>query len=938
MIGLAKKSQGLYCLSSANSIESHLSSNKCNVSHASPTVINKTISDVNHPECSSLIWHLRLGHVSNTVLKELSHQYKEIPFTSFDNCDVCHFSRQKRLPYPNSTNKSQRFFEKIHVDIWGPLSTTSIDGFRYFLTIVDDFSRFTWIHTLKHKSEVKSLLIPFILLIQNQFDCHLKQLRSDNGKEFLLHDFYQLHGIQHETSCVECPQQNSIVERKHQHILNTTRALIFQAKLPHNFWSFAARHATHVINRLPTPTLHQKSPFEVIYHSKPDLHSLKPFGCLAYSSTLSSGRSKLDSRANKCIFLGFKTGTKGYILYDIHHNNVFLSRNVTFCENDFPFHSFNTDVTYDYNFEPTPSVPSESFTSNSNSTDLSITHNTRTRKPPGYLSSYYCGTSRSSTPTPYKLESYLDFSKCSKGHTAFCHNISTHTEPTSFKQASQHECWRLAMANELKALQDNQTWSLVRLPKGKQTVGCKWVYKVKFKSDGTIERYKARLVAKGFTQTEGVDFFETYSPVAKLTTLRILISIASTNNWYIQQLDIDNAFLHGTLCEEVYMKPPPGLLPSKSDLVCKLHKSLYGLKQASRQWNQKLTSALTTIGYHHSSADYSLFIKKSDSKFTFILIYVDDIVITGNDLDEITTVKTYLNTQFHIKDLGHLKYFLGLEVARSKKGIVINQRKYCLELIDEFGLAGCKPVSTPIDPSQKLTPESGTPLQNPTSFRRLIGRLIYLTNTRPDISFAVQHLSQFVSNPRDTHLNAALRILKYLKSSPGLGLFYPSSNTFNIQAFSDSDWATCPTTRKSITGFCVFLGASLISWKSKKQSTVSRSSSEAEYRSLASLSCELQWLQFLLTDLGIPLKLPFCVYSDSQSAIQLAKNPSFHERTKHVEVDCHFIRIKVDQGLIKLFFVPSANQVADSFTKALYPSTFQNIISKLGLHSIYDPA
>ncbi|CAH9118288.1 unnamed protein product [Cuscuta europaea] len=494
------------------------------------------------------------------------------------------------------------------------------------------------------------------------------------------------------------------------------------------------------------------------------------------------------------------------------------------------------------------------------------------------------------------------------------------------------------MMTELDALARNNTWSLVSLPPGKKAVGCKWVYRIKHKADGSIDRYKARLVAKGFTQTEGLDYFETFSPVAKLTTVRFLLALASTNNWFLHQLDIDNAFLHGDLAEDVYMKPPQGLNIPHTDLVCKLQRSLYGLKQASRNWNQKLNSALIHLGYKQSSADPSLFIKIQTDFITILLVYVDDIVLSGNNISEIQSVKQYLHQTFKIKDLGPLRFFLGLEMARSQKGIILNQRKYCLELINEAGLLGSKPATTPSDPNVKLLADQGNVLVDSTIFRRLIGKLLYLTNTCPDISFSVQQLSQFVATPREPHMQAALRVVRYLKNAPGLGLFYPSENSLQIQAFSDSDWATCPTTRKSITGFCVFLGKSLVSWKSKKQSTVSRSSSEAEYRALASLTCELQWIKYLSDSLSAKLSTPFSVFSDSQSAIQIAKNPTFHERTKHIEIDCHITRIKLQEGLLHLLHVSSANQLADVLTKSLHPKSFDTAISNLGLLNIHDPS
>ncbi|KAL6332023.1 hypothetical protein AAG906_020380 [Vitis piasezkii] len=295
------------------------------------------------------------------------------------------------------------------------------------------------------------------------------------------------------------------------------------------------------------------------------------------------------------------------------------------------------------------------------------------------------------------------------------------------------------------------------LPPGHKPIGCR-VYKIKYHSDGTIERYKARLVAKGYTQVAGIDYQETFSPTAKLTTLRCLLTVAASRNWYIHQLDVHNAFLHGNLQEEVYMTPPP----------------------------------VFTRGESYSKADYSLFTKSQGNKFTAILIYVDDILLT--------------------------------EFSRSKKGIFMSQRKYALDILQDTGLTGVKPEKFPMEQNLKLTDEDGELLHDPSRYRRLVGRLIYLTVTRPDIVYSVRTLSQFMNTPRKPHWEAALRVLRYIKGSPGQGLFLPSENNLTLSAFCDSDWGGCRMSRRSVSGYCVFLGSSLISWKSKKQTNVSRSS------------------------------------------------------------------------------------------------------------------
>lgn len=317
------------------------------------------------------------------------------------------------------------------------------------------------------------------------------------------------------------------------------------------------------------------------------------------------------------------------------------------------------------------------------------------------------------------------------------------------------------------------------------------------------------------------------------------------------------------------------------------------------------------------------------------MVYVDDIIITGTDNEGISVIKHFLHRRFHLKDLGQLKYFLGIEVSRSKCGIFLSQRKYTLDILQDTGLSGAKPVCFPMEQHLKLTNTDGELLHNSASYRRLIGRLIYLTVTRPDIVYTVNILSQFMHEPRKPHMDAALRLVRYLKDTPGQGILLPAHNKLLLNAYCDSDWASCPMTRRSTTGYCVFLGTSPISWKSKKQKIVSRSSAEAEYRAMALATCELQWLRYLLQDLNIQHTAACTLHCDNKAAIHIAANPVFHERTKHIEIDCHVVREKLQSGLLKTAFVPSKAQIADVFTKALGKEQFLHLKDKLGIINIH---
>lgn len=494
------------------------------------------------------------------------------------------------------------------------------------------------------------------------------------------------------------------------------------------------------------------------------------------------------------------------------------------------------------------------------------------------------------------------------------------------------------MTEELQALTENKTWSVVKIPEGKKAVGSRWVYKVKFNSDGTIERYKARLVARGFTQTYGVDYKETFAPVAKMNTVRVLLSVAVNHAWPLYQMDVKNAFLHGDLEEEVYMKLPPGHPQSNDpDMVCKLHKSIYGLKQSPRAWYAKLSSVLEEVGFHISNADSSLFVRIGSAGKLVVLIYVDDLIVTGDNIEEINSLKQALQIKFALKDLGILKYFLGIEMATSHKGLFLNQQKYVLDLLQDADMVDCKPARTPLDSKLQLDVQS-EPLMNLHYYQRLVGKLIYLTLTRPDISYAVSIVSQFMHAPTMAHLQIVKRILRYLKGSVGRGILMKNNGNTQVMGYTDSDWAGNALDHKSTTGYCTFVGGNLVTWKRKKQSVIARSSAEAEYRAMASTACELIWLKGLLSDLGCPSSHPMSLFCDNQAAMHIASNPVFHERTKHIEVDCHYIRAQVQSKVINTHYTRSHDQLADIFTKSLPTAQFQLLLSKLGSMNPLYPA
>ncbi|RVW56445.1 Retrovirus-related Pol polyprotein from transposon RE1 [Vitis vinifera] len=542
--------------------------------------------------------------------------------------------------------------------------------------------------------------------------------------------------------------------------------------------------------------------------------------------------------------------------------------------------------------------------------------------------------------TDHPIGNYVTYEGLSPSYRAFATSLDDTQVPNTIQEALKISEWKKAVQDEIDALEKNGTWTITDLPVGKRPVGCKWIFTIKYKADGSVERFKARLVARGFTQSYGIDYQETFAPVAKLNTIRILLSLAVNQHWCLQQLDIKNAFLNGDLEEEVYMEIPPGFEESMAkNQVCKLQKSLYGLKQSPRAWFDRFTKAVLKLGYKQGQADHTLFVKKSHAgKMAILIVYVDDIILSGNDMEELQNLKKYLSEEFEVKDLENLKYFLGMEVARSRKGIVVSQRKYILDLLKETGMLGCKPIDTPMDSQKKLGIEKESTPVDRGRYQRLVGRLIYLSHTRPYIGFAVSAVSQFMHSPTEEHMEAVYRILRYLKMTPGKGLFFRKTENRNTEVYSNADWAGNIIDRRSTSGYCSFVWGNLVTWRSKKQSVVARSSAEAEYRALAQGICEGIWIKRVLSELGQTSSSPILMMCDNQAAISIAKNPVHHDRTKHVEIDRHFITEKVTSETIKLNYVPTKHQTADILTKALPRPNFKDLTCKLGLYDIYSPA
>ena len=945
--------------------------------------------------CDSTTWHARLGHPHSRALGLM------MPDMSFSHleCEACILGKHCRSVFPASVTIYEKCFDLIHSDVWTS-PCLSRDNHKYFVTFIDEKSKYTWITLLPSKDRVLEAFMNFQSYVTNHFKANVKVLRSDNGGEYTSHAFKSYlaqHGIVHQTSCPYTPQQNGVAERKNRHLMEVARSMMFHANVPKRFWSDAVVTACYLINRIPTKVLKDISPYEVLNQNRPSIHHLRVFGCACFVLIPREQRDKLEAKSMKCMFIGYSPTQKGYKCYNPETRRVLVSRDVKFMEEKWFYAEKNWDELKDLSqasdkannlriimenlgisLSPSKEAPREASPQpedthpdpeggneqepeqqqGSNVHDQEsaqdqettqvheqeeeqeepaqvqpLRRSTRVRKDPSNWvnTRVYFNSQAVAHPT----SAVCSFAQFPSEHQAFIVGLDEAYVPRSYEEAMELEVWRNSVGDEIKAMITNDTWYESELPKGKKAVSSKWVFTIKFLPNGKVERCKTRLVARGFTQTYGEDYVDTFAPVAKLHTIRILLSLATNLEWELWQMDVKNAFLQGELEDEVYMHPPPGLEKLvKPGNVLRLKKAIYGLKQSPRAWYHKLSTTLNGRGFRKSEADHTLFTLTGPRGIVVILIYVDDIIITGSDKEGIKETKVFLKSVFDIKDLGELKYFLGIEVCRSKEGLFLSQRKYTLDLLTEAGNLGGRTAKTPLEEGYKVLREGefeDKPYGDVKQYRRMVGKLIYLTITRPDICFAVNQVSQHMQAPKIHHWNMVKRIMRYLREAPGQGVWMACNGSTEIVGYCDADWAGDRVDRRSTTGYCTFIGGNLVTWKSKKQKVVSCSSAEAEYRAMRKLTNELIWIKGLLGDLGVETTTPITIHCDNQAAIHIASNSVFHERTKHIEVDCHKVRQAVEKQIILPCYTRSEDQLADIFTKAASTKVCEFIHSKLGL-------
>ena len=892
-------------------------------------------------------WHQALGHPS--VSTETSNLYTDShllpkPPKNF-HCHPCSLSKSTHHKPTESTgyNKATKCFELIHTDLSGKFSVPSIGKRNYYITFIDDYTRYSAIVFLTHKSDTTAAIKAFVRQIEKQYETKVKRFRHDNGGEYVnneLQDYYNVNGIICELTPPYAHESNGVAERYNRTIITMMRTMMIDISSKF-LWAEAAATAVYTRNRLPHSRLPNKiTPYEALHGRKPSIKHLQPFGRQCYvhiPEEIWPSGSKLFARSVEGKFVGYTKSNQIYRVWIPSTHQIRESRDVKFppipektISFDFSLRKTHSTDNYPANTQiPTASTPPateigdmdlqrlihEQIPSPENQTEpppssptmpgrfieenpnIALRRSNRIRKPPQRYA---------------RQVTYLP------------------DEPTTYTQAMKSvdsDLWTKAMNEEMESLKRNGTWEEVELPQGRKIVDCKWVFKVKQKADGSVERYKARVVAKGFSQQYGTDYDETYAPVARYDSFRLLIAIASYHSWIPQQMDVKSAFLYGVLKEEIFMRLPEGYRTAGK--VARLRKCIYGLKQSAREWYACLSALLRELGFVISHFDPCVFIHNSES--TFISVYVDDITIIGVPSSPfVKEIKQQLNQRFDCKDLGDAKYILGLELTYTETGISISQHGYIEKILLRFGMSECRPVATPLDPNMPLRKaEPGTEIEDFCTYQSIIGSLMYaVTGTRPDLTHTVTLLSQFSSRPNEEHLQAAKRVLRYLRGTSDWNLHYPKKaedTTLRLLCYSDASYASNLDDRRSFSGYLTKLGEATVSWYSKKQKSVAVSTTEAEYMAMSLASRHLVWLQRGLQQLRQHIASTVAtdnhevdyLLGDNQGALELAKNHRINNRSKHIDTHYHNVRELLEAGIFDLMYVPTDDNLADLFTKSL---------------------
>ncbi|SDA08461.1 BZ3501_MvSof-1269-A2-R1_C37g00159 [Microbotryum saponariae] len=963
------KCQHLALLSRSQSSVPLLTLHRC-LGHLAPSSIQKMVA-------AGLLEGLRAGYSDEEVEKFV--------------CNACLSAKGHRLPFPDSDSHSSERLGLVHSDVLS-FPERSLTGKRYLVTFLDDYSRKLWAYAIGHKSEVFGIFKTWLAEVELETGATLKVLRTDNGGEYCSRaftEFCKTRGTRRQYSIPRTPQQNGRAERVNRSIVEGVLALLVDAHLPKTFWEEAAAYFVYCKNLCQHAALDKATPNSVWQGDHTTASALHPFGCTAWLTVAPELRSKLDPKAVRVFFTGYDLASKAFRFYDTTTQKIILGRNATFLDTEFP--GLHGDPLSKTATRTSPALPPPNLKPLCRIVlvtvacvalitvvcaiactftivgcvipqvrlDLQDVHH------PDF-STYREPASAEESPDELDLigrhsrdESPDEIDFLTRHHRAFIaiDDDTSDTEaiqpvksitsdPQTWREAmssDKREVWAKAATDEFTSMRDDFKVFTIEdratVPAGATIVTSKFVWKTKRNALGEVTGHKARLVAQGNRQRDGIDFNETFAPVARFSSIRSLLALAAANGLHVHQADIDKAYLHGDLDHDIWMTAPRGFdLPS--DKVLRLRRSIYGLKQAGRIWNRHIDASLRALGYTATGTDHCVYSWLDDRQCPhYIALYVDDLLMISPELAEIERVISGLDQRYGVKRLGPAEYILGIQIRRFDDGsIALSQERYIMDVLARFHFdTTTRGTTVPMTPGLSLTAIPGQGTERIRSwYLQAIGSLLYISlGTRPDIAFAVSYLARFANNPGRRHWIAVKHILRYLRATYRNELVYArgQARITGVVGYSDANWGACIDTSVSTMGYVFYIAGSAVSWSSKRQSRVADSTTDAEYLALSHAGKEGIYLSQLLEELHVQPVAPAHIFTDNEAAAAVAHDPVRVSGTRHIRLREHFVRDMVNRGDISLSHVGTSDMVADIFTKALGPKVFSTHCYALGLRT-----
>ncbi|GJX56609.1 retrovirus-related pol polyprotein from transposon TNT 1-94 [Tanacetum coccineum] len=887
----------------------------------------------------SWLWHRQLSHLNFSTINDLTRLdlvdgLPKFKYGKDHLCSACERGKSKKASHPPKLVPSDHSkLELLHMDLCGPMRVASINGKKYILVIVDDYSRYTWVYFLHSKDETPKIIKKFIAQVQLNYKAKVCKIRTNNGTEFknaTIKAHYEKLGIMQQFSMARTPQQNGVVERRNRTLIKDARTMLIFSRILEFLWAEAVATTCFTQNRSIIHTRHNKTPYELLRGRKPNVEYFHVFGSLCYTTNDRDDLGKIKPKADIGVFIGYSETSRGFRIYNRRTKKIMETIHVKFDK-------LTTMASEHDCLEPV----FQQFNNNTSSAD---TMNTPSKEDLdnlfGPMFEEYFNKRSFDTPinsaaqlTQFHEDSSSTSSIIVEEHEAPPIETTSdeQTSPTSLTNADEvnHEDSANFNGNldfvpyNASSHEEIKSFTATLEPSNVQNF-----YQNKCDAENIMVRNKTRLVAKGYRREEGIDFEESFAPVARLEAVQMFIAYAAHKNITIFQMDVKMAFLNGPLKEEVYVSQPEVFIDLEfTDHVYKLKKSLYGLKQAPRAWYEKLSCFLIEHGFTKGIVDPTLFTQRHGEDILLVKVYVDDIIFGSTNPYFSKRFANLIKNNFEMSMIGELKFFLGLQVYQSPRGIFISQSQYAIELLKKHGLDKCVSMSTPMATERLDADLQGTPTDQMT-YRRMIGGLIYLTASWPDIAYATFVCARYQVRPTVKHLKEVKRIFRYLSQSYNMGLWYPKDSGFELIAYSYADHAGCKDDCKITSGGLQFLDEKLVSWSSKKQDCITMSTAEAEYVSLSAWCAQVIWMRTQLLDYGYKYNR-ILMYCDSKSAIAISCNPVQHSKTKHIDIRYHFIKEHIEKGTVELYFFGTEYQLADLFTKALPKERFEYLVHRI---------